>query len=130
MPRKNPVLERAARDVLPHLAGRIVTITADALRPLQKVAETPKPTVQETYQALAVLRSARGEIERAELEMVGCLAMGGMAQIPLARVVGVRRETLSRMLAMVPWATARHDTLLEDASAPGGWIVRPGGDRQ
>ncbi|MGX9297745.1 hypothetical protein [Tsukamurella paurometabola] len=129
MPRKNPVLNRAARDLLPHLCGRIVTVTAGALGPLQKVAESTHPTLQEAYQALASLRAARGEIERAELELVGCLAMGGMAQIPLARVVGVRRETLSQKLAAVPWATARHDSLVRDADAPGGWIVRPGGDR-
>lgn len=129
MPRKHPILNRAARDMLPHLCGSIVTVTADALQPLQKVAESTHPTLQEAYQALASLRAARGEIERAELELVGCLAMGGMAQIPLARVVGVRRETLSQRLAAIPWANARPDTLVRSADAIGGWIVRPGGDR-
>lgn len=129
MPRKNPVLNRAARDLLPHLAGRIVTVNADGLKPLQAIAESTHPTLQEAYQALASLRAARTEIERAELEMVGCLSMGGITQVPLARVVGVRRETLSRMLAAVPWASARHDSLVRDPNSPGGWVLTPSGDR-
>ena len=111
---------KAAQELIPVHARRLVKRYSAALSPLAELVAEPAVPPVTAIGALAQLRAAEAEIVQLRRELAGVILMGGGSRRMTAAACGVTPGTLT-LWGPGTWAEALGGEVLRDPEARDGW---------